>query len=88
MKPDLEQFRPFFARDKESVSLWIVGDAIQDRVRIGQSTFVNNSTQINPAKNLAGTRGNSDDLVCLPNVCIDLSGQIFEFIEVLNRLPC
>src|SRR5947209_2718503 len=82
---DLEEFRPVFASDEEAVRRGIVGDAVQN---IDQGATIHvwqKPGQVDPAEDGAGGGIDTDNLVRLPDIRVDLAVDVFEFIEVGQR---
>ena len=82
---DFEKFGPAFAGDEEAVAGGVVGDAVED---IGAVAFPRREEagEVDDAGDLAGLGIDADDVIRAPNVREDFAFDVFEFVEIHDRL--
>src|SRR4029077_13139452 len=83
---DLKQLRPQLSGHKQPVARRVVRDAVQYRIWVRQFAPVDQSGQIDPTQYLPCPWRDARDLFAVPDVRVDLIVDVFEFVQLLDRM--
>ena len=81
---DLEDTRPQFAGDKQTLSIRIVGNSVQHRARFHVINRAQKAFEINPANNPTTLRRDPGDSISLPHVGENLALHELEFVQLFD----
>ena len=87
-KLDFKDLRPKLSGNEQAFPGCIISDAIEHIFRPVPVHRAQQAGQINPAGDLAGSRGDSCNSVGLPDVGKQFAFHPFQFVEVVDRLAC
>ena len=87
LNSNLKQLRPQLTGYEEPILLGIVGNAVQYGAWPIQFPLIDNAVEVDPSQNFPGSRRNTNNLIALPDVCVDLTVNEFEFVQLINRMP-
>src|ERR1035438_2039944 len=79
---DLEDFGPEFASDEDSIVRRIVGNAVEHGFMVCSLGIGQQAGQVDPSQHDPGCGRDAGDAVGVPDVCVDLAVDEFEFIEL------
>src|SRR5262245_1027782 len=83
---NLEQLGPQFPSDKKPISLIVIGDSVENAFLIRNFRRRNQPFQINPTRNIPRLWVDDCDSLFMPNVCVYLTFDVLELVELLNRV--
>jgi hypothetical protein len=83
---DLEDIRPQFSGDEETLAARVVSDAIKDGFVTGELVAGHEAFEVDPAKDATGCGRDAGYAVGVPDVRVDFAVDEFEFVELTDRL--
>ena len=83
---DLEELGPEFAGDEQMARLGVVGDSVEHGFGIGNLDVFQKARKVDPAEDPSAAGRDAGDAILVPDVGVDLAFNVFEFVEILDRL--
>ena len=83
---DLKKFGPELSGDEEAVVHGVVGDAVEHGFGIGDLAGLKQAGEIDPAQHAACRGRDAHNAVGVPDVGVDLAVNVFELVELVDRL--
>ena len=82
---DFEQFWPKLSPNKKPISGRVISNAVKNGARAFKFALVDDSAQVDPPEDLSGARRDANDSLSLPDIGVDLTVDVFQFVQIVDR---